>query len=407
MKSRNKGKLSTIEVLLTKAFTDQTKDIGWLPFLQGKISRYWREAYLQTLPKNAPRNHTAAQWGKKLILALWSFGKHIWEHRNREVHGHSIQETRQKTRAKLKKEIEYFFTKFQEDKFLVQQQQRHLFDSTIDQLTTSTSDTQAAWLRSVKEAVLVQKRYAESMAATQRVKFREFFMVKKTTSQPTPPISTQTKSLATSLRKKGRTRLPTHHKVQLTGSLPEQDPISTHLDQVNRRRTNNKYPQLTKVKGCKRLYKFKYVAPQTRLHIMSPPLVSSIPSRPSDTRHQSKSIRHVLNLKATHSKCISSSQSDEDSLPKGSGLSVIIPIAKRKSRPTSASVGPAHQRMKQSRQRTPTIWRKTEPIPNQRTLRDFGFLPEGPKRGNMVEISSREAEAVLTDYSGTYVSTVP
>jgi hypothetical protein len=103
-----KGKLGTIETLLTKAFTDQMRDIGWVPFLQGKISKYWRAAYMASLPNMPSQEQTTALWGKKLILALWAFSRSTWEYRNKEIHGHTIIETRNKERDKLMKEILYF-----------------------------------------------------------------------------------------------------------------------------------------------------------------------------------------------------------------------------------------------------------------------------------------------------------
>jgi hypothetical protein len=41
------------KMLLTKAFADQSRDIGWLPFLQGKLSKYCRAAFMATLPKTS------------------------------------------------------------------------------------------------------------------------------------------------------------------------------------------------------------------------------------------------------------------------------------------------------------------------------------------------------------------
>ncbi len=52
MVAPTKGKLGDIEVLLTKAFTDQTSNIRWLPFLQGKIGKYWKAAYVEFLLKH-------------------------------------------------------------------------------------------------------------------------------------------------------------------------------------------------------------------------------------------------------------------------------------------------------------------------------------------------------------------
>jgi hypothetical protein len=47
-----RGSLNTLEILLTKAFIEQNTDIGWVPLLQGKISKYWIEAYKASLPKS-------------------------------------------------------------------------------------------------------------------------------------------------------------------------------------------------------------------------------------------------------------------------------------------------------------------------------------------------------------------
>lgn len=51
-----KGKLSKTEMLLTKAFADQSRDIGWVAFFRGKISKYWKAAFSATLPKHLEKN---------------------------------------------------------------------------------------------------------------------------------------------------------------------------------------------------------------------------------------------------------------------------------------------------------------------------------------------------------------
>jgi hypothetical protein len=123
------GKLGTLEVLLAKAFTDQTRDIGWLPFLQGKCSKYWTAAYKQTLPKAVSTTSNADQWGKQLVLTLWMFSRSVWEHRNMEIHGQTLHEVKSKTTAKLGKEILHFHQKYNDASHLVRQHHHCLFNT--------------------------------------------------------------------------------------------------------------------------------------------------------------------------------------------------------------------------------------------------------------------------------------
>jgi hypothetical protein len=113
-----RGSLNTLEILLTKAFAEQNTDKGWVPLLQGKISKYWIEAYTASLPKSPQTTKRALLWGKKVILALWSLSKTIWKQRNKEIHGHSMQETRAKKGQKLEKQAMYFYNAYKENPLL-------------------------------------------------------------------------------------------------------------------------------------------------------------------------------------------------------------------------------------------------------------------------------------------------
>ncbi len=76
-----RGSLNAMEILLTKALAEQHTDIGWVPLLQWKISKYWTEAYKASLPKSPQSAKRALLWDKKVILALWSLSKTIWKQR--------------------------------------------------------------------------------------------------------------------------------------------------------------------------------------------------------------------------------------------------------------------------------------------------------------------------------------
>jgi hypothetical protein len=56
-----------MDILITRAFTEQNTDIGWLPLLQGKISKYWMEAYKASLPKSPHTTNAPYSGVKKLF----------------------------------------------------------------------------------------------------------------------------------------------------------------------------------------------------------------------------------------------------------------------------------------------------------------------------------------------------
>jgi hypothetical protein len=126
-------------------------------------------------------------------LGLWSCGKNTWEHRNKEIHDHSIQEARSKKGGKLKKEIIYFIREFQENPFLVLQKHQHLFDTEVERLTASTPDMQSAWLRSVKDAIQACKHHDDTNIEAQEARFRQCFIPKEKAtlqSDPSPDLPT-------------------------------------------------------------------------------------------------------------------------------------------------------------------------------------------------------------------------
>ncbi len=177
-----KGSLNTLDILLTKAFTEQNTDIGWVPLLQGKIRKYWIEAYEVSLPKSPHTTKQALIWGGKVILALWSLSKTIWKQRNKEIYGHSMQETKVKKGQKLEKQAKYFYTAYRENPFIILQRDRHLFNNELDQHLLLPHEHQAAWLRSVKEAILVRKQHDEQAESLRKQWFKDFFIKKPTLS---------------------------------------------------------------------------------------------------------------------------------------------------------------------------------------------------------------------------------
>jgi hypothetical protein len=81
--------------------------------------------------------------------------------------------------AKLGKEILHFHQKYKDNPQIVRQHHRFLFDTTPAALGASSIDTQSAWLRSVKEAILVRKQYDINFANQQKANFKRFFTTRR------------------------------------------------------------------------------------------------------------------------------------------------------------------------------------------------------------------------------------
>jgi hypothetical protein len=109
----------------------------------------------------------------------------IWEHRNKEIRGRSIQEAKEKTRQKLEKQVRYFYTVYQDTPFIILRRDRYLFDNELEHHLLLSQEYQSAWLQSVKEAVLVRKQQDDQAASSRKQWFKDFFVKsKKTSSSP-------------------------------------------------------------------------------------------------------------------------------------------------------------------------------------------------------------------------------
>jgi hypothetical protein len=393
MSAPTRGKISKVETLLTKAYTDQTRDIGWLAFFQGKLSKYWTRAFLATLPNTPGSEKLQYQWGKKLILALWTFGKSVWDRRNKEIHGQSFQEAKDIKNRKLEKEIIYFSSKFQENPFLVLQRHRYLFDTTKESLARSTHEVQLAWLRSVKEAIEVRKKHDSATSEKQKDKFRKFFIVK------VPNASLQTVTPHPGHHSQAPTQRPTP---QVSPHVSSTEEITLPLQRTSSSKSTirrSRQLHIIKVKGRRRLYKFR-----EKPHITSPQeeVITSLAHTIICPSHNSEG--NILPSRPIREPLVANT-TDEDILYIGSGLTLPQTKTKRRSRKCAATGTHRSQPRKRTGSQDKTLHQRTKL--HQRQLEAFGFGSLPPKKGNLVQVSSREAEAKLTDFSGLYVSTVP
>ncbi len=157
---------------------------------------------------------------------------------------------------------------------------------------------------------------------------------------------------------------------------------------------------MTKVKGCKRLYKFKMRPPTRHPSGTHTNPLKSAGAAPLHTprKHHSR----IPPTKETKTQA----QINNDILRSGSGLTIVLSTKRQKHR-ARLHLRSDQQKGPNSRQKSHRIKKNDRMGHQQKTLEAFGFLSVPTTRGQAVQHSNREVEAKLTEYSGTLTSTVP
>jgi hypothetical protein len=164
------GSLRGPDAVLTSAFHEQFRDIGWYQLCLGRVSTKWASAVSQYHPN--PLQDGGLQWTSIFIAALWSFSTSMWKHRNEVVHGATVEEQTQWQLTQLRSQITSYYAKYAENPALVLPRHRCLFTSrTEEERHQSSYDSMSAWLRSVDEALLVVQHHDAHLREMSRVFF--------------------------------------------------------------------------------------------------------------------------------------------------------------------------------------------------------------------------------------------
>jgi hypothetical protein len=86
----------------------------------------WGEVYI-IASKSQTGVANSTRWTKQFVLALWDYAVSLWKFCNGEVHGHSIEESREKERLQLQNRIDMEYRLYQVDPFVVSPQFVSLF----------------------------------------------------------------------------------------------------------------------------------------------------------------------------------------------------------------------------------------------------------------------------------------
>ncbi len=147
------GSLKGPDVLLTAAFTEQFKSIGWDHFLMGRLSRWWGLAVaLYNKQPNATLYQTS--WTAQTVKFLWKYTRSQWAYRNTVVHGATDQEMADKIKGKTIDKVKSLYTTFQSTPQFILPRHHYLFTTrTLDQRLRLDIDSLNCWVRSVEDAI--------------------------------------------------------------------------------------------------------------------------------------------------------------------------------------------------------------------------------------------------------------
>jgi hypothetical protein len=149
------GSLRGPDAVLTSAFLEQFRDIGWYQLCLGRISSKWASAVLQYQTSSQHRDG-GLNWSSLFITALWKFSRALWNNRNEVVHGATVEEQAARQLTQLRNNITTMYHNYESNPAFILPRHHYLFTTrTLEDRLKGSYDTMAAWLRTVEEAVQV------------------------------------------------------------------------------------------------------------------------------------------------------------------------------------------------------------------------------------------------------------
>jgi len=189
VRAQTAGSLRGPDTVLTSAFYEQFREIGWGSMSLGRISRCWVSSVTQYSPTSSVHD-TSLQWSSIFIAALWKFSRDLWKFRNEVVHGATIEEQATRQLEQWKAQITQYYTKFHDNPDFVLGRHQFLFQSrSMEERLQASYDTMAAWIRSVEEAIKVVRHHEDNL--------RELTQVFFPTSHPTDSTAQDSESDST------------------------------------------------------------------------------------------------------------------------------------------------------------------------------------------------------------------
>jgi hypothetical protein len=140
------GSLQGPDAVLTSAFLEQFRDIGWYHMCMGRISTKWALAATKynTLPNNPD---AALHWVLILIAALWRFSKSLWQYQNGIVHGATVEEQALRKLQSVHDKITTLYNSYSENHNIALPRHQSFFHNrTLEEQLGASFDNMSAWL---------------------------------------------------------------------------------------------------------------------------------------------------------------------------------------------------------------------------------------------------------------------
>jgi hypothetical protein len=176
------------KMIISQAFVEQTREIGWENFFRGRVSKLWGAAYTYNAT-HCNGHNSALTWSSELITYILAYSATSWDTRNKILHGNTLADHQAKLITSLSIEITAAYEAFSKDPFIVPSTFCSIFTSkTLTQRLHLDVDSMQCWLRSYKEGVLTQEENTRRQAAAART----FFLPRSKTKLSSQEVSSAT-----------------------------------------------------------------------------------------------------------------------------------------------------------------------------------------------------------------------
>ena len=151
------------------------------------------EAYKQHLRPSKPLTHsqlTSAtdKWIRLVITSVWIYSEKLWKFRNQVVHGKAENFKVSKAMRLLHDEVRALYDQFERDPFMLPQTRRYLFNRPKETILHLPRESLAAWVRSVKEAILTREHRNKLQAEAAKHTLERFLQPRSVTGKGRPAL---------------------------------------------------------------------------------------------------------------------------------------------------------------------------------------------------------------------------
>lgn len=149
------GSISGADVWSTNAYAEQT-GLGRGQLLRGPVSTLWRDAFVKESGSSKPKE-AHGKWTKQVIKLFWQLALDIWDHRNAELHGRTLEQQQEKQMREITTKVKEFYRNFGINPLCIHSSAHYLFDLPQGAMLRKPRQYLLCWIRSVEVAIQYQE----------------------------------------------------------------------------------------------------------------------------------------------------------------------------------------------------------------------------------------------------------